>query len=94
MPVKSKKTKSRKSPSAAVKAAKKSKKTSLKMLASQDVPAHEVQAASETPSERAWLSMTMPQGEDDEGWNKVEEKLRAKADDRDSAWRRWKYFSK
>jgi hypothetical protein len=63
-------------------------------LTPHDVATLEVDAAAQTRSERAWISMTSAhQTTEDEHWSGVEEHLLAKSQGQDSD-RRWKYFAK
>ena len=60
-----------------------------------DVVRLEADAASQTRSERTWLSMTTaPHPADDDHWTGVEEVLLTKGIQEQDSERRWKYFAK
>jgi hypothetical protein len=60
-----------------------------------DVRTLEVDAAAQSRSERAWLSMTSgQQTTEDLHWSGVEEHLLAKSEHAQDSDRRWKYFGK
>lgn len=94
MPVKSKKVRAKKSPSRVTAAAKKKKNKNMDSISAEEASALEIDAARRAKSENAWLSLAAPQGEDGDDWNKVEENLQAKSQERGRSWQRWKYFSK